>query len=263
MQELLAVNGVEALIVTTVDDHVERVAVDTHVGQTAGDECLVLHGIELGVDTEHVGKLLGAPTHGVDKVVAGVFHVVLVVTTHEHAVLVTDTLYAQHLAVLEHLAAMLLAHVAHIVDGAARGSLPAVLRNQRVAVDVVVGIPVRRDDLSEVLAVNHVGLAPGARSVERAVGGIVVHEVDIAGHLQVDVAVLLVVAEDFQVVHGDITDVGVGERGTSTADAAPRRAAVIVHQDDALAGLGKVAEGSTTSHTAASDDNLGLGLLDD
>ena len=162
MQELLAVNGIEALVVTTVDDHVERIAVDTHVGQSAGDECLMLDGEELGVDAEHVGKLLSTPTHSVDKVVAGVFHVVLVVTTHQHAVFVTGTLHVQHLAVLEHLAAMLLAHGAHILDGAARCGLPAVLRNQRVAVDVVVGIPVGRNLLGEVLAVDHVGLAPGA-----------------------------------------------------------------------------------------------------
>ena len=89
------------------------------------------------------------------------------------------------------------------------------------------------------------------------------HEVDIAGHLQVDIAVLLVVAEDFQVVHGDIADVGVGEGRTSATDAAPRRTAVIVDQDNALSGLGKVAECGTTSHTTASNENFGLGFLDD
>ena len=89
------------------------------------------------------------------------------------------------------------------------------------------------------------------------------HEVDIARHLQVDVAMLLVVAEDFQVVHGDVADVGIREGGTSTADAAPRRAAVVVDQDDALACLGKVAECRTTGHTTTSDEDFGLGFLDD
>ena len=74
---------------------------------------------------------------------------------------------------------------------------------------------------------------------------------------------LLVVAEDFQVVHGDVADVGVGEGRSAATDAAPRRAAVIVHQDDALASLGKVAECGTTGHTATGNEDFGLGFLDD
>ena len=162
MQELLSVDGVEALVVTAVDNHVERVAVDAHVRQPAGDECLVLDGEELSVDAEHVGELLRAPSHGINKVVAGVLHIVLVVTAHQHTEFVAGFLHVQHFAVLEHFAAMLLAHGAHILDSASRSRLPAVLRNQGVAVDVVVRIPVRRNFLGEVLAVYHVGLAPSA-----------------------------------------------------------------------------------------------------
>ena len=87
------------------------------------------------------------------------------------------------------------------------------------------------------------------------------HEVHVACHLQVDVAVLLIVAEDFEVVHGDVADVGVGERWTSATDAAPSRAAVIVHENHTLASLGKVAECCATSHTTTSNKNLGLGFL--
>ena len=87
------------------------------------------------------------------------------------------------------------------------------------------------------------------------------HKVDIAGHLQVDVAVLLVITEDFQVVHSDVADVGVRERGASATDAAPSRAAVVVDQNYTFASLGKVAECRTTSHTTSSNEDFGLGLF--
>ena len=160
--ELLAIDGGEAAVVAAVDDHVERLAGGAEHGEAAYDEGLVLDGVESGVDIEHVGEFLGAPAHGVDKVVAREFHVVLVVAAHQHTVLVAHTLHVQHLAILHDLAAMLLADGAHILDGASRCGLPAILGDQGVAVGVVVGIPVGRDFLGEVLAVDHVGLAPGA-----------------------------------------------------------------------------------------------------
>ena len=43
---LLSVDGAEALVVTAVDDHVERTTIGSHHGQTARDEGLVLHWIE-------------------------------------------------------------------------------------------------------------------------------------------------------------------------------------------------------------------------
>ena len=160
VQELLAIDCVESLVVSSVDDHVERVAPHTQVGQPACDERLVLDGIELCVDSQHVSKLLRPPSHGVDKVVACELDIVLVVSSDEDAVFVLDALHVQDLAVLKHLSTMLLADGADILDGSSRCCLPAVFGDECVTVDVVVGVPIWRDDLGEVLSVDHACLAP-------------------------------------------------------------------------------------------------------
>ena len=49
MGPLLSVNGAEAFVVTTVDDHIQRASVGSHHRQTARDEGLVLHRIQTRV----------------------------------------------------------------------------------------------------------------------------------------------------------------------------------------------------------------------
>ena len=78
----------------------------------------------------------------------------------------TDLLDVEQLAVLEVTATLLYANPTDVVDDAARCGLPAVAGNQGVAVGVLAVVPQRRNLLLEVLAVDHVGIAPGARGVE-------------------------------------------------------------------------------------------------
>ena len=73
---------------------------------------------------------------------------------------------------------------------------------------------------------------------------------------------LLIIAEDFQVVHSNVANVGIRERWTSTTDAAPCRTTVVVDQDHTLTSFGKVTERSTTCHTTTSNYDFGLGFLD-
>ena len=125
-----------------------------------------------------------------------------------------------------------------------------------MAVGVAAVVPEGRYFGAEVLAVDHIGVAPGAAGVEGAVGGLVVHEVDVAGGLVAYVVHLLHLAEDFVAVLGDVGDVGVGEGRPAAADVAPRGAAVVVDHDGLQARLGEVAEEGAAGNAAAGDKDF-------
>lgn len=254
--ELLAVDGGEAAVVAAVDDHVERLAGGAEHGEAACDEGLVLDGVEAGVDAEHVGEFLGAPAHGVDEVVAEELDVVPVVGADECGDLVATALHLEEFAVFVEGAAGGDAEGADIVDDAPRGGLPAVAGDEGVGVGGGAVVPEGGYFGSEVAAVDHVGVAPGARGVEGAVGGVVVDEVDVARGAIVDVAVLLHLAEDFVAVLRDVGDVGVGEGRATTADVAPGGAAVVVDHDGVEACLGEVAEEGAAGDAAAGDEDF-------
>ena len=74
--------------------------VSSHHRQTACDECLVLHRIETGVDTQHVGELLCTPTHGVDEVATGILDVFAFVVAHQGNDLVALAPDAEQLSIL-------------------------------------------------------------------------------------------------------------------------------------------------------------------
>ena len=143
--ELLAIDGTEALVVATVDNHVERALLAsrhlTHHRETTGDEGLVLDGVEADVEVELVDELLGTPTHGVDEVVAGVLDVCPFMVADKGEVLVAVAPDMQQLAVLVVAAAVLHADAADVVDDAARGGLPAVAGDEGVAVSVLAVVP--------------------------------------------------------------------------------------------------------------------------
>ena len=65
--KLLAVHGGEALVVATVDEHVQRVSVLADERQPLGDEGLVADREEAGVQAQHPGELLRAGAEGVHE----------------------------------------------------------------------------------------------------------------------------------------------------------------------------------------------------
>ena len=259
--ELLTIHGAEALVVATVDNHIQRAAVGSHHRQTARDESLVLHRVEAGVDTQHIGELLGAPAHGVDEMAAGVLYIFTLVVAHQGDHLVALAPHAQQLRVFIVASAEAYADTAYVVDHTSRRSLPAVARDEGVAVSVARVVPYRRYLLLEVLAVNHVGVAPGAAGVEGLVGGLVVHQVDIVRRLVVDVVHLLDTLEYLVAVLRDVGDVGVRECRTAATDVAPRGAAAPVHHHGLHARLAEVAEEAAARNAATGDENLHLFVL--
>ena len=124
-----------------------------------------------------------------------------------------------------------------VVDDAARRGLPAVAGDEGVAVGVLAVVPQRRNLLLEVLALDHVGIAPSARGIQGVVGGFVVYQVDIVRRVVVDVMLGLHLLEDLVVVHGDVGDVGVGEGWTAATDATPRSATAVVDHHGFLASF--------------------------
>ena len=119
-------------------------------------------------------------------------------------------------------------------------------------------VPQGRNLGTELRAVNHIGIAPSARGVERAIGGIVVDEVDIARGLVVDIGVLLYLAENLVIVGGYISNVGVGEGRTAAADAAPRGTTLVVDHDGVVACLAEIAEQRTAGNAASGNEDLDL-----
>ncbi len=254
--ELLAVDGAESFVVTTVDNHVQCVAVHAHQRQPTRNEGLVLHGVEARVDAQHVGETLGSPAHGVDKVLAVVFHVLALVGAHQGQRAATvDALHVQQLAVLVHTTAEALADATDVVYHAARRSLPAVARHQGVAVGRLAVVPQGRYLPFEVLAVHHVGVAPGAAGVEGFVCCLVVHQVHIARRFVVDVVYRLYLLEYLMTVLCDVGNVRIAECRTSTADVAPRGSAAPVDQHGVEARLAEVAEQSAARDAATSDEH--------
>ena len=136
--------------------------IGSHHGQTTRDEGLVLHRIEACVEAQHVIELLGTPTHGVDEVVAGVLDELTLMGTHQSDIVSAHLLHMEQLAVLEVTTALLHTDPTDVVDDAARRGLPAVAGDKGMAVGVLAVVPQRRNLLLEVLALNHVGVAPSA-----------------------------------------------------------------------------------------------------
>ena len=101
----------------------------------------MLDGIEAGVEVELVDEFLGTPTHGVDKVVAGIFNVLSFVVAHQRDIVAAHFLHMQQLAVLVVSAALLHAYPAYVVDDTARCGLPAVASDEGVAVGVAAVVP--------------------------------------------------------------------------------------------------------------------------
>lgn len=253
---LLAVYGREAFVVTAVDNHIEGATIGTHHGQAAGDESLVLDGVEAGVEVELVDKLLGAPAHGIHEMVAGVFDKLTLVVADQSNIMASHLLDVEQFAILEITAAELGADSTQIVNHAAGSGLPAVAGDESVRVGVARVVPQRRNFAFEILAVDHIGIAPSAGSIERAVSGVVVNEIYIMGEAVVDIGLLLQILENLVVVDGDIGDIGVGESRTAAADTAPGGAAGIVNHYGMLASLGEIAEERAAGDTAASDEHL-------
>ena len=106
-----------------------------------------------------------------------------------------------------------------------------------VAVGVLAVVPQRRDFLLEILALNHIGIAPRPRGIQRLVGSLIMHQVDIMRRAVVDVMHLLHLLEDLMIVDGNIGDVGIRERRSTATDAAPGGTAAVVDHHRTLACL--------------------------
>ena len=134
--QLLAIDCGEAAIVAAVYEHVQRIAVLAQKRQPLGDEGLMAHGEQPGLDAELPGEFLCPRAHGVHKDRSLVVHVSAVVAADRDAVHATVLLYVYNFRILKHLPSGADAQLAHGVYGLARRSLPAVQRNEGVAVDV-------------------------------------------------------------------------------------------------------------------------------
>ena len=93
MEELLAIYCGKSVIVASVDNHVERVAILAEIREWVGDEGLVLDWIELGVDAEHIGEFFCIPSHGINEMSADDVLVFSVVVFNECLVEVAYFLY--------------------------------------------------------------------------------------------------------------------------------------------------------------------------
>ena len=180
---------------------------------------------------------------------------------YECLVFLATTLNMEQLAVFEHTSAEVRTDAADIVDDSAGCSLPAVARHKGVAVGGALGVPQRRNLFLEVFALNHVGIAPSARGIERLVSRLVVHKVHIACGLVVDVVHLLDGLEYLVVVGGNVGNVGIGECRTAAADVTPGGSATVVNQHRFLASFGKIAEQAATSYTTTGYEHLYLFAL--
>ena len=245
----------------TVDNHVEWATVGSHHGQTAGDEGLVLDGIKSGVEVELVDEFLGTPSHGIDKMVAGILNIPTFVVAHQCDIVTSYALHMQQLAVLVVGATLLHAYPAYVVNHSTRCCLPAVAGDEGVAVGVAAVVPQGRNLLLEVFALHHVGIAPSAGGIQRAVCSVVVNQIDIMRSAVVDVMLRLHLLEDFMVVDGDVGNVGIGERRTAAADATPGGSAAVVDHHRLLACLGEVAEQGAACNAATGYQHLHLFLL--
>ena len=188
--------------------------------------------------------------------VAGIFHILPFVCANQGHIMSTHLLHMQQLAVLIIATALLHAYATDIVDNTSRRCLPAIAGDKGMAVGILAVVPQGRNLLLEVLALNHIGVAPCTRGIQRLVGSLIVYQIDIVRQLVVDIVHFLHTLEYLVVVHRYVGNVGVGEGRSATADATPRSTAAIVNHHRFLASLGKIAEQRATRNTAAGNQHL-------